>query len=181
MRIDWRAVVFVVLVLAGLVWQGQIREILLTGQGLLSSGILSGIRLPPLEEELEVEPIEITLPEATPESIGEEEEELGIAGISSISDWTEEHGEEQEKFVEEREPSIVSPAEPAAKKVSLAEIEMEVHRVEREKDEIAVKVARLVEKHHRLAEMKAQLEQISREVEIISQSVAELAISASLG
>lgn len=158
MSLDWRTIILVVLVLAGLFWQEEIREVLFNGWGLL----LSGIVIPPFEETFEAEPIQIVLPEPSDEI---EDKWTAVAKIDKPEEW-----QEVKKEIQKEPDAAVVEQEP----ISLSKIQVEIEKVAEETAIVSEKVNRLLEEKQKLAEMQELINEISQKIEVVSQETVEL-------
>ncbi len=156
------------LIIAGIFWQEELKQSLVVMKEYFSSGMATS----PMAGLLELEDIEVTLPESS-----------GIAELES-SEATDKGEEETE--VSEKDQEITAPEGAIAgvqtediaisshPKLSLSEIEEGVSEISREADIISQKVEQERIKQIKLDEIKVEVERITGEVDIISQKVAEL-------
>ena len=154
MRIDWKAVALVVLILVVGIGHKEVKEILMTGRDML----LSGIARFPLEEEL------ITQPFETP---------LVDEGIK-VEEWG------KEDSIDIAGELIVLSEEIEIKKISLNEVEAEIRSIEKEVEIITFKVEELEIEQKHLTVLQYRVQEISRQVELISQTINSLASEPSI-
>ena len=156
------------LIIAGIFWQEELEQSLVLMKEYFSSGMATS----PMAGLLELEDIEITLPESS---------EIAEPESSEITGHGREETEVLEKDQEITEPEgaiagvqtedIAIPSHP---KLSLLEIEERVNEISREADIISQKVEQERIKQLKLDEIEAEVDRIAGEVDIVSQKVAEL-------